>query len=293
MTDQTTHDVTKYEIEGALHFDHSPRGLVKAVISTPLCTGEIYLQGAHVAHWTPAGQKPVLFMSSKSLFVQGKAIRGGVPIIFPWFGARSDGKPGPQHGFARTMGWNVESSSLRSDGVLEIAFGLAAEEYEVRFLVAMGTVLEMSLDIRNAGQTERRFEDALHTYLAVSDVRHISVSGLDDTVYIDKTDDFQRKRHTTGPVRVAKETDSLYLNTETTCIVDDPGFQRNIVVEKRGSASTVVWNPWIEKSAGMADMGSDDWQKMVCVESANASDNAISLPAGASHNLSATIHVAR
>ena len=283
-------DLAKFEIPGALRFDEPAGGIAKAIVSTPLASGEIYPQGAHVALWTPKGQKPVLFMSSKSLFAPAKAIRGGVPIIFPWFGARSDGKPGPAHGFARTMPWTVERSSLRGDGTLDIEFVLNVEEFRVRFLVGMGTTLEMALEVQNSGAAEARYEEALHTYLAVGDVRQVSVSGLENTAYIDKTDGFSRKVQA-SEVRIAKETDSVYVDTAATCIVDDPLWQRRIVVEKTGSASTVVWNPWVEKTKGMADMGADDWQGMVCVESANASDNAMVLAPGARHKLTATIRV--
>src|SRR5882724_52465 len=100
----------QFDIPGALRFEQGPNNLTRAVISTPTAQADLYLQGAHLTHWTPRGQQPVLFVSPNSLFAPGKAIRGGVPVIFPWFGARSDGKPGPAHGFARTSEWAVEST---------------------------------------------------------------------------------------------------------------------------------------------------------------------------------------
>src|SRR5271165_1813754 len=118
----------QFDIPNALRFEDAPGGLVRAVISTPAAEADIYLQGGHVTHWTPRGQRPVLFVSPKSLFAPGKAIRGGVPIIFPWFGGRSDGKPGPAHGFARTAVWTVESTRLLDSGALEIAFKLEADD---------------------------------------------------------------------------------------------------------------------------------------------------------------------
>ena len=278
--------MTAMQLEG-LRFEETPGGLTRAVVSTPLCEGDIYLQGAHVTHWTPCGQKPVLFVSSKSAFAPGKAIRGGVPVIFPWFGPRSDGKPGPAHGFARTSLWTVESSALRGDGALEIGFVLETDEFRVRFAVAMGTALEMSLEVLNRGSAEARFEEALHTYLAVADVREASVTGLEGTTYIDKTDGFSRKPQGPEPLRLAKATDSVYLKTAAACTVTDPVWERKIVVEKSGSASTVVWNPW----AGMADMDAEQWPGMICVETANASDNAVTLAGGAVHKMSAVIRL--
>jgi len=253
--------------------------LESVVISTPEAEGEIYLQGAHVARWQPRGERPVLFLSSKSAFAPGKAIRGGVPIIFPWFGPRSDGKPGPAHGLARTALWQQDAG----------AFRLKVEQFELRYFVAMGAKLELSLEVTNEGSDEARFEEALHTYLAVGDVRQVSVTGLEGVEYLDKTDGFKRKLQSAEPLRLTKATDSVYLNTTSTCQMSDPVWNRRIVVEKTGSASTVIWNPW----AGMADLGPDEWQGMICVETANVAENAIVLAAGATHRMTATIHLHR
>ncbi len=272
-------------------FEPGPGGLKHAVVSTPLAEAEIYLQGAHIAHWTPAGQKPVLFMSSKSLFAPGKAIRGGVPVIFPWFGARSDGKPGPAHGFARTSEWTVESTATLPGGETEFVLGQSAEGFLVRFTVTIGARLDMAFAVTNSSSEPLTYEEALHTYFAVSDIANISVAGLEGTTYIDKTDGFQRKTRPQEPIRVAKETDQVHLNTEAACVVSDPAWQREIVIEKTGSLSTVVWNPWIAKTAGMADMAPDEWHNFVCVETANAADNAVLLAPGASHTMTVSISV--
>lgn len=253
--------------------------LESVVISTPAAEGEIYLQGAHVARWTPHGERPVLFLSLKSAFEPGKAIRGGVPIVFPWFGPRSDGKPGPAHGLARTALWEQD------EGV----FRLKVEQFQLRYVVAMGEALAMSLEVTNEGSAEARFEEALHTYLAVGDVRQVSVTGLADVDYLDKTDGFKRKTQDSEPLRLTKATDSVYLNTTAACEVTDPVWNRRIVVEKTGSAGTVIWNPW----AGMADLGADEWQGMICVETANVGENAVVLPAGATHRMTATIRLHR
>ena len=257
--------------------------LESVIISTPEAEGEIFLQGAHVARWQPRGERPVLFLSSKSAFDPGKAIRGGVPVIFPWFGPwfgpRSDGKPGPAHGLARTALWEHDGG----------AFRLKVEQFQLRFEVKMGAALEMSLEVTNEGPDEARFEEALHTYLAVGDVRQASVTGLEGVEYLDKTDEFKRKLQSAEPLRLTKATDSVYLNTTSTCEVTDPVWNRRIVVEKTGSASTVVWNPW----TGMADLGPDEWQGMICVETANVGENAVLLAAGATHTMSATIRLHR
>jgi len=290
----------QFDIPNAIRFEDSPGGLVRGVISTPAAEADLYLQGAHVTHWTPRGQRPVLFVSPKSLFTPGKAIRGGVPIIFPWFGPRSDGKPGPSHGFARTLEWAMEGATLTNDGNVEITLALAPNEitkgfgyadFHLRFRVTIGSELKLELETRNDAKEPLTYEQALHAYFAIADIRQASVSGLEGTTYIDKTDRFKRKKLGNEPVRIAKETDQVHLSTQATCVIHDPLWNRNIIVEKTGSDSTVIWNPWIDKTKGMSDMAPDGWQEMICVETANAADNAIHLPPCDSRKLTASIRV--
>ena len=292
--------MSKFDIPNALRIEDAPSGLVRAVISTPAAEADVYLQGAHVTHWVPRGQRPVLFVSPKSLFAPGKAIRGGVPVIFPWFGSRGDGRPGPAHGFARNTEWAIEDTKLRNDGNVEITLSLAPNDatrgfgyaaFHVRFRVTVGSELEMHLETRNDEKEPLTYEEALHTYFAIADIHHASISGLEGTAYIDKTDGFKRKKLGSEPVRIAKETDQVHLSTKATCVLHDVVWNRRIIVDKSGSDSTVVWNPWIEKTKGMSDMDPDDWKKMICVETANAADNAIHLSPGASHKLTATIRL--
>jgi glucose-6-phosphate 1-epimerase len=290
----------QFDIPNALRFEDAPGEMVRAVISTPAAEADLYLQGAHVTHWTPSRQKPVLFVSPKSLFTAGKAIRGGVPIVFPWFGPRGDGKPGPAHGFARISEWAVEGTRLRNDGNVEVTLALAPNEitrglgyasFHLRFRVTIGSALEMELETRNDASEPLTYEEALHAYFAIADIRQASVSGLEGTTFIDKTDGFKRKKLGNEPVQIAKETDQVHVSTQATCVIHDPVWQRRIIVEKSGSDSTVVWNPWIDKTKGMSDMAFDDWQGMLCVEVANAADNAVHLPPGGSHKLTASIRV--
>jgi glucose-6-phosphate 1-epimerase len=291
---------SQFGIPAALRFEDTPTGLVRAVISTPAAEADLYLQGAHVTHWTPRGQRPVLFVSPKSQFAPGKAIRGGVPIIFPWFGARGGGLPGPAHGFARSVEWSLEATRLLDGGRVEITLALAPNEisraagfdaFHLRFRVTVGPELEMELETRNLSTQPLTYEEALHTYFAIGDIDQVSVSGLEGTAYIDKTDEFKRKKAGQEALRIAKETDQVHLNTEAACVVHDPVWDRRIVVEKSGSNSTVVWNPWIEKTAGMADMTPDAWKGMICIETANAADNTITLAPGAHRQMTASIRV--
>lgn len=290
----------RFGIPDAVRFEDTPGGLTRAVISTRAAEAELYLQGAHLTHWTPRAQRPVLFVSSKSLFVPGKAIRGGVPVIFPWFGPRHDGKPGPDHGFARTAEWEVENTALLDDGQVEIALVLLPDgesrrlgysAFQVRHRVGIGKELFMDLEVRNDRDEPLMFEEALHTYFAVGDIRQASLTGLEGTEYIDKTDGFARKKLGSEPFRIAKETDQVHVNTQAACVIHDPVWKRQIVIEKTGSDSTVVWNPWIDKAAAMSDMDANGWTRMLCVETANAGENAVRIMPGQSHRLTASVAI--
>ena len=280
----------RHDLPNALTFETAPGGLVRGVVATQLADAEFYLQGAHVTRWTPKGHPPVLFISSKSLFTAGKAIRGGIPIIFPWFGPRPGGEPGPAHGFARTSVWTVEGTRVSPAGDVEVTLGLPGTgSIDARVRLCFGASLRLELEVRNNSREPFRYEEAFHSYFSVADIGQTSVTGLEETTYIDKTDGGARKLQPAEPVRCDKETDRVYLNTGATCVVHDMAAGRRIVVEKSGSESTVIWNPWQEKAAGLADMGTGEWRRMICVESGNAADNAITLAPGASHTLTATI----
>lgn len=275
----------------SVRFEEGRGGLKRVVISTEHADAEIYLQGAHVTHWQPKGQRPVLFMSPNSLFESGKAIRGGVPIVFPWFGPRSDGKPGPAHGFARTTEWDVEYTKQHEDGRVEIALVLGSSETSLAYRVTVGQELHMELEARNNGSEAFTFEEALHTYFAISDIRRVAVAGLRDTEYLDKTDSFLRKRVETVLLLFKGEKDQVHINTQSTCTILDPAWKRRIEIEKSGSNSTVVWNPWIKKAGAMPDLGLYEWNGMVCVESGNIGENAVTLAPGESHKMAVTIRI--
>lgn len=280
----------RFGIADALRFEDAPGGLRRAVISTAQAEAVVYLHGAHVTAWTPRGQRPVLFTSSRSAFEPGKPIRGGVPIVFPWFGPRGGGLAGPMHGFARIREWTVEGARVLDNGSVSLEFTLA-ESAHVRFRVTAGAALAMELTVRNDGGEAFPFEEALHTYFAVGDIHQVAVTGLEGAIYLDKTDSFRQKQQPAEPIRITGETDRIYLDTEAECVLHDPAWQRRIIVEKSGSHATVVWNPWIEKNRNLPDMAPEDWRGMICIETANAAANAVTLAPGASHTLTALIRI--
>lgn len=268
-------------------------GLTKAVVETSVATGELYLQGAHVTAWQPSGSQPVLWLSGSSNFATGKPIRGGVPLCFPWFGPHASDPSAPAHGTARIVEWELVHAQETADGGVEVTLQTRIEPFAVSFRVAFGRALTMTLTTALPVTTTQaqRFEDAMHTYLAVSDVRKVSISGLESVPYIDKTDNAAQKLPTGKPIRFAAETDRVYLQTESACVLSDEVASRRLIVSKAGSQSTVVWNPWVSKSARMPDFGDHEWPGMVCIETANVGTDGIELMPGQSHATTAIVEV--
>ncbi|MGD0461086.1 MAG: D-hexose-6-phosphate mutarotase [Tepidisphaeraceae bacterium] len=290
----------KFGINGAVRIEAGLGSLPRIVVSTQEASAEIYLHGAHVAHFQPHGSAPVLFLSRSSFFDGHKPIRGGIPLVFPWFGPRADLPALPPHGFARTRQWEIESCDAQRDGSVRIVLTTGQDEttlppwphsFSLRFIVMVSGVLDAALEVTNTSRASVRFEEALHTYLAVGDIRKISVEGLDGADYIDRTDGEKRKKEQAKALGFGAETDRLYLTSAANVTVRDPVMRRSIVVEKQHSNATVVWNPWSQKAAQMADMGADEWQRMVCIETANARACAVELAAGATHRMSTRIGV--
>jgi glucose-6-phosphate 1-epimerase len=288
----------RFAIAGVLKFEAGSGGLIRAAVGGRSAEGHVYLHGAHVTHYRPGGQRPLLFLSERSQFATGKAIRGGVPVIFPWFGARTGHPEAPDHGFARTREWALESVEGTSDGSVAVTLALEADdatrstwphEFKVRHRVMFGERLEMTLEVENRSGHPFDFEEALHTYLLVGDVGQVSIAGLGGVVYIDKTDDMRRKTLAAGLLRLSGPTDRVFLGTRAPCTVTDPVLARRIVVEKTGSSTTVVWNPWHQKASTMADLGDEQWRSMLCVEAANAADNAVHLAGGERHAMRVVI----
>lgn len=283
----------RFAIPGALSFEVTEAGLVLAKVTTPACTGELYLQGAHLALWQPAGTEPVLFLSEQSKFEKGVAIRGGIPVIFPWFGARTatpelPRTDGPSHGFARITDWEVSFAAAMGEEVHlsltlvpdRVSNHFGYEHFRVAMQFTLGRTLMVKMTVANestASTAPLHFEEALHTYLHVGDATKATVRGLQGTEFLDKPDGFKRKTQVEEPLHFERETDRVYLNTEATVCVDDPVLKRMLVVEKSGSHTTVVWNPWSELSHKLADMSDEGWREMVCVETANVSENAVVL----------------
>ena len=263
-------------------------------VKTRVSVAEIYLQGATVTHFQKNGQPPFLFLSQCSRFAEGQAIRGGVPIIFPWFGA-AQGRKG-QHGFARNKSWEIRDVGNHADGSIILLFRLpecaeAADfpKFTLDYLVTVGETLSLELVTMNQSPENFEFENCLHTYFSVGDISAVSLHGLKGSTYLDKTDNFAKKIETADAIRISSEVDRPYLNTTATVEIRDTKLRRNIIVAKENSASTIVWNPWIAKAQQLSDFGDEEYMKMVCVESGNVASNKIVLSPGKSSSLKVNI----
>jgi D-hexose-6-phosphate mutarotase len=299
---QTVQELNQRFGGGSVLFGEGRNGLPVAFLKTNGCEVEVYLHGAHVTKFSKLGE-PVLFLSGQSLFAPGKAIRGGIPVIFPWFGPRQPDPVGksPMHGFARLSDWRVESVQDAGEAVSvslaltpnELSRSLWPYDFKLAYTATLDRdVLKLDLAVTNHGQEGFPFEEALHTYFAVGDVRHASVEGLAHTTYLDKTDNMTEKSQDAAPIQIAGETDRVYLGAQGTCTINDPGLRRRIVIAKEHSDATVVWNPWMDKAKAMADFGDDEWPNMLCVETCNVGPHAVTLAPGAVHTMKVRISTA-
>lgn len=284
-----------FAIPGVLNFHQLPSGLIYASVTTPHATATVYIQGAHLTAWQPTGHQPVIFLSRRSDFVPGKPIRGGVPIAFPWFAARHDGKTGPSHGFARIQDWTLAFAALAGDDLhltftfapTQLSRDLGYDHFRLAYQLILGRTLTMQLTVANDAAAPLVFEEALHSYYSVVDIHEVTVTGLEPTPFSDKTDNMREKPAAHAPIVFTGETDRVYANTTATCIIHDAAGRRHITVAKQNSNTTVGWNPW----KAMPDMGPDEWHEMVCVETVNAAANTITLPAGKAHTMQTHISV--
>jgi glucose-6-phosphate 1-epimerase len=283
------------EVEG-------PGGLAFLVVDTDRCRARLTTYGAQVCEWTPAGQRSaVLFLSPRAVFAPGKAIRGGVPLCFPWFAGHPTDPSKPSHGFARTRTWRVGDTTRDDAGDTRIALHLAPDEatralwdaaFAATLTVTLGASLALRFEAENTGGAPIAYEIALHTYLAVGDVERARIRGLERTRYIDKVAGGRETTSGAEPLAFTGDTDRVFLDTAAACEVDDPVLGRRVIVEKQGSPVTVVWNPGREKGEGVPDIG-EAWRHFVCVEAAACGPHAVHLAPGARHAIGTRIRVAR
>ncbi|MGD8783310.1 MAG: D-hexose-6-phosphate mutarotase [Thioalkalispiraceae bacterium] len=278
----------------SLCFVPGPGNIPRIKVKNQLGQAELSIQGAYVLSWIPADEDEVIWVSEEATFAPGKSIRGGIPICWPWFGNHQHREDFPAHGFARTVFWQVSATRDLPSGETTISFTLDTSKLDnhltamwpyntiLEYHVTIGQTLTLELITHNESEQAFILSEALHTYFDVQDVTRTTVTGLEGKSYLDKTDNFTRKLQT-GPVIIEAETDRVYLDTNEAVVIDTQ--TRKIVINKTGSLSTVVWNPWQEVAAKMGDLGKDGYLHMLCVETANAADNSVTIEPAEQHSL--------
>ncbi|CAA6803638.1 MAG: Aldose 1-epimerase family protein YeaD [uncultured Sulfurovum sp.] len=255
---------------------------------------KIALQGAHIFHYQTKGEEPLLWLSEKAYFQEGKAIRGGVPICFPWFGPHKYDATLPQHGFARNQEWSYMAKYELSDGATHVQLMLTPNEetralWEYNFVLVYDVIVgkELTLELTTINSDTEPFDvtQALHTYLNVSDIENVSVQGLEETVFYNSLDGSLEKQQ--SAVTIKEEVDRVYFDGSSKVTLEDK--EREIILNQSGSNSLVVWNPWKEKSETMADMSNDGYKTMLCLETANAHKDFVLLNPNDVHTLKVTI----
>jgi len=288
----------KFGSAGLVRVCEGNGGLPRVQVNGAFGHGEMYLHGAHVTAWKPTGKDELLFVSTKSGWQEGQAIRGGIPICFPWFRAKVNDSKAPTHGFVRTKIWQLESIGESEAGVT-VSMSTENDEHtrqwwpgEFRLLhqVTFGSELNLELVCTNTGTTPFCFEEALHTYNRVGDVGRVRLQGLNNVHFLDNTDSNKEKTRD-GDVAISAQTDNAYLNTASEVKLLDEVMRRRIRLRKRNSLNTVVWNPWREGPAALRDLGDGEWSQFLCVEASNILGSAVSLEPGEQHRMSAVISV--
>jgi len=285
-----------YEIEDELQFIEIEHGFVYAEINNARAHATISTYSGQVLSYRPkCQQEDLLFVSDKAFYEVGKAIKGGIPVCWPWFGADPGNGGGPAHGFVRNRQWQMTASESLADGSTIVTMSLTDTEetrkiwpypFDLSIEMTIGDSLGIALVTHNTGDQSVTISQALHTYFRVGDISKVSVLGLEDTDYLDKVDGSARKTQS-GPLTIEDEVDRIYLDVTGELLIDDASLERRIRIASTGSTTAVVWNPWIKTAASMRDLDDGDYRKMVCVETANAGPETIEIPAGGMYRLTA------
>lgn len=244
--------------------------LALVVVEHPQVRAVVCLQGAQLLSWQPVGEKEVIWLSDNTPFRSGVAVRGGVPVCWPWFGnANVAGLP--SHGFARNLRWQLCAHQQNEQGVM-LTFELHNSEASQRYWPHDFTLyarfrLATQCDIELEAHGNFTTTAALHSYFQVGNSRAVQVSGLGQQ-FIDKVKHGRAGELTSGVQDFLYQIDRVYLNPEVCSLIEDAAWSRVIEVTHQHHSNVVVWNPGPEVTASMQDMQSNAWQQFVCVETA-------------------------
>jgi D-hexose-6-phosphate mutarotase len=288
----------QFAIPGHLSFAVEQGGLTMVHVRNAHATADILTYGGQVLSFAPHGRAGVLWTSSAAVYAPGKAVRGGIPVCWPWFGPHPSDPAKPAHGFVRNRPWRVLQTAFDPSGATILRLGLTDDAatntlwphaFDLQIQLTIGQQLRAELTTRNSGGATFTVTGALHSYFAIGDIAQVRVQGLDGIEYLDQLSGERHRQE--GPVAITGETDRIYFGAPGVCVIEDLALRRRIAITSSGSRATVVWNPWVEKARRLADFGDDEYTGMLCVETANAADDQISIPPGGTHTLATEIDV--
>jgi len=257
----------------------------------------IALHGAHLTNYTPSGEKPVIFTSDHAVYKEGKAIRGGIPICWPYFNAHPSNTNAPSHGFARNRFWEL-TSIIDSDDSTTLTFNLpmTTDDFslvggtcELSLIIIIGTSLTISLNTKNTDSKDLTVGGALHSYFNVESITNTSISGLDGVEHLDTI--VNQTTINESDIVFTQEYDRIFIPSDHLVTVNDLGHKRKLLISKENSNATTIWNPWIQKSASMADLGNEDYKTFLCVEAINWREDLRTITPGESHSLTQKIQI--
>ncbi|WP_367871758.1 D-hexose-6-phosphate mutarotase [Luteolibacter sp. Populi] len=258
-------------------------------VEHPLCRGRVARHGAQVMEWAPTGSGPVLYCSPRTLLQEGKAIRGGIPICWPWFANHPHDAAMPAHGFARSRFWEYDGSASDEEGVrlrfhLEddpSTMALWPHRFRLETEISLGERLGVRLTAINTGESPFPMGGALHSYFTIGSLAGTRISGLETAAYFDKTGGGEQAA-ANAPLVLSGEVDRIYRNVGPVQVCDS-GLGRTLMIGSRGHGSTVVWNPGVKKAAGMADLPAGDYEHFAAVEAALPPGQEVVLAPGERH----------
>ena len=281
-------------------FETGEGGLSFIRVNNDKATALISIYGGQVLAFQPKhASSDLLFLSKLAYYQSGKAIKGGVPICWPWFGADPEGLNRPAHGFMRNRLWEVVETAVTVEGDIRMVLGLSdtpetqsiwPRAFLLRLEITIGETLNLALVTRNTGSQAFAITQAFHTYFSVGDISQTKVLGLENTQYIDKVNDNQQINQT-GAVTINTEVDRIYLGVGNELVIQDEAMKRRIHITSKGNRTAVVWNPWAKISAEMADLQDDDYLRFICVEATNAATDTVNIQPGSEFRLVANYRI--
>ena len=289
-------ELANFEIKDELQFVDCEHGFTYAEINNEKAHATISTYSGQVLSYRPKSQeKDLLFVSNKAYYQKGKAIKGGIPICWPWFGPDPEDMGHAAHGFVRNRQWDVIATESLADGSTKVVLGLTDTDetreiwphaFNLNIEIIVGDTLKLALVTQNTGNENITISQAFHTYFHVGDIGKVQVSGLEGKEYLDKLDHFATKTQS-GPIAINGEVDRIYTGVDGDLTIDDASFDRKIHITSGGCSTAVVWNPWDDVARSMGDLDDDDYRIMLCVETANAGPETVDVPAGKSYTLTA------